>query len=101
VSVDIDDLVRRGAESYHARDPEAGLELWDPDCEWHPFLSTQVEGAAGYRGHDGIRQWFGVDVSSQLGQLWELRGGRIVHGRPIRAMNRRFAPRGRCRASRL
>ena len=118
MSEDIDELVRRGVESCNARDPEAGLALWDPGCEWHPFLSTEVEGAAAYRGHEGIRRWFrdtdemfsavawtveevrnlgdgrilvlghrhargrigGVEVSSQIGQLFDLRDGRIVRG---------------------
>jgi ketosteroid isomerase-like protein len=57
-SVEIDRLVRRGAEFYNQRDPEAGLELWHPDCEWHPYFSAEVEGSSGYRGHDGMRQWF-------------------------------------------
>jgi ketosteroid isomerase-like protein len=115
---EINELVRRGAESYNARDAEAGLASWDPDCEWHPFLSTEVEGAPAYRGHEGLRQWFrdtdemfsevawqveevrdlgngrllvlgqlqargrvsGVEVSSQIGQLFELRNGRVLRG---------------------
>ncbi len=55
---EIDELVRKGVESYNARDAEASLASWDPECEWHPFLSTEVEGAPAYRGHDGLRQWF-------------------------------------------
>jgi ketosteroid isomerase-like protein len=55
---EIDELVRQGVESYNARDAEASLAFFDPDCEWHPFLSTEVEGAPAYRGHEGLRQWF-------------------------------------------
>ena len=55
---EINELVRQGVDSYNARDAEASLASWDPECEWHPFLSTEVEGAPAYRGHEGLRQWF-------------------------------------------
>jgi ketosteroid isomerase-like protein len=55
---EIEELVRRGVESYNARDGEASLLSWDPACEWHPFLSAEVEGATAYRGDEGLRQWF-------------------------------------------
>jgi ketosteroid isomerase-like protein len=55
---EIDELVRQGVESYNARDAEASLSSWDPECEWHPFLSAEVEGATAYRGHEGLRQWY-------------------------------------------
>jgi ketosteroid isomerase-like protein len=57
-SDEIDELVRLGLESYNARDPETSLPIWDPDCEWHPFLPAEVEGAPAYHGHEGVRQWF-------------------------------------------
>jgi ketosteroid isomerase-like protein len=115
---EIRELVDRGRRSYNARDAEASLEIWDPECEWHPFLAAEVEGARAYHGHDGIRQWFRdidemfsavswqveairdlgddrvlilgrldargrgseVEVSSEIGQLFELRGDKVVRG---------------------
>src|SRR5512133_175925 len=55
---ELDQLVNQSVESYNRRDPELMIERWDPDCEWHPYFSAEVEGASGYRGHEGIRQWF-------------------------------------------
>jgi ketosteroid isomerase-like protein len=115
---ELDRLVRESAESYNSRDPERMIEHWDPDCEWHPFISAEVEGRQAYRGRDGVRQWFrdvdelfsevqwrveeahdlgddrvivlgqlkargrtsGAEVESPIGQLLELRGGKIRRG---------------------
>jgi len=55
---EIDALIRRSEESFNLRDPDAMVAGWDPECEWHPFLTAEVEGGQGYRGHEGIRQWF-------------------------------------------
>jgi ketosteroid isomerase-like protein len=114
----LDRLVSRSAESYNSRDPELMIEHWDPDCEWHPFISAEVEGREAYRGRDGVRQWFrdvdelfsevhwrveevhdlgedrivvlgnleargrasGAEVNSPIGQLFELREGRLLRG---------------------
>jgi ketosteroid isomerase-like protein len=68
----IDELVRRGLDTYNRRDAEAGLAIWHPDCEWHPFMTAEVEGAAGYRGHEGIRQWF-RDTDEMFSEvLWQV-----------------------------
>jgi ketosteroid isomerase-like protein len=118
-SEELEELVRKGIETYNRRDVEAHLSLWDPECEWLPFLTAGTEGENAYRGHDGIRRWFrdtdemfsevkwevqevrdlgddrgvilgtirargrvsGAEVSSPLGQLFELRDGRILRGR--------------------
>ena len=45
-------------ESYNSRDADAWCEIWNPDCEWHPFLTARVEGDPGYHGHNGMRAWF-------------------------------------------
>lgn len=45
-------------DAFNARDPEAFAAVWNPDCEWHPFLTARVEGDPGYHGHNGIRAWF-------------------------------------------
>jgi ketosteroid isomerase-like protein len=115
---EIDRLVHLSVESYNQRDPELMIEHWDPECEWHPYFSAQVEGSKGYRGHDGVRQWFrdldemfssitwevekvrdlgddrflilgqlracgrtsGAEVDSEIGQLLEVRGERLLRG---------------------
>lgn len=115
---EIDELVHRSEESFNLRDPEVMLERVDAECEWHPFLTAEVQGGAGYRGHEGIRQWFldidemfseiswqvesvrdlggdrflvlgeirgrgrssGVEVESPIGQILDLRDGKIVRG---------------------
>jgi ketosteroid isomerase-like protein len=116
---ELDELVRQGVDTYNRRDVDAAVLLWDPECEWLPFLTAGVEGEGGYRGHDGIRRWFqdtdemfseiewrvddvrdlgddrvlmlgnirargrasGAEVSSAIGQLFELREGRLLRGR--------------------
>ena len=55
---ELDRLVHRSKDSFNRRDPEAMIDRWDPDCEWHPFITAEVEGAKGYRGREGVRQWF-------------------------------------------
>jgi ketosteroid isomerase-like protein len=115
---ELEELVRLNAEGYNRRDPEAMIDHWDPECEWHPFITAELEGAEGYRGREGVRKWFrdtdemfskvqwrveevrdlgddrvlilgeleargrasGVDVTSPLGQVFELREGRILRG---------------------
>jgi ketosteroid isomerase-like protein len=115
---EINELVRQAVESYNGRDAGAALPYWDDDCEWHPFLTAEVEGASAYRGHEGIRQWYrdtdemfsevvwgvdavrdlgddrvvvlghirargrnsGAEVSSAIGQVVELRDGRVLRG---------------------
>jgi ketosteroid isomerase-like protein len=51
-------LLERLRDSYNRRDPEAWVDVWNPDCEWHPFLTARVEGDPGYHGHNGMRAWF-------------------------------------------
>jgi ketosteroid isomerase-like protein len=81
---EIDELVRKGVESYNARDSEASLASWDPECEWHPFLSTEVEGAPAYRGHEGLRQWFRdtdemfSEVAWRVEEVRDLGDGRVL-----------------------
>ena len=59
------ELFQTGVDAYNARDPEAFVARCEPDCEWHPFLSSRVEGTSGYTGHDGIRAWF-RDIDSMF-----------------------------------
>lgn len=74
-------------DSYNARDPEAFASVWNPDCEWHPFLTAREEGDPGYHGHNGIRAWF-EDVDEmlehsqvELEQFREVGGRLLVLGR--------------------
>jgi ketosteroid isomerase-like protein len=42
-------------------------EISDPDCEWSPFISGEVEGRT-FRGIDGMREW-----ASDLVETFEIR----------------------------
>ena len=54
------EIVRRGFEAANRRDVGAMIELLDPEIEWHSALLMSLEGeAAVYRGHEGIRAFFG------------------------------------------
>ena len=77
------ELLAGSANAFNARDPEAWLELWNADCEWHPFLTAREEGDPGYHGANGIRAWFeDVDelfsaIHVELDQFREI-GDRLV-----------------------
>ena len=79
-------LLEHGRDAYNARDPEAWLEVWSTDCEWHPFLTARVEGDPGYHGHNGMRAWFEdtdemfIEPHVELGQLREVKGRLLVLG---------------------
>jgi ketosteroid isomerase-like protein len=55
---DYDALLEQLRDSYNRRDADAWVGIWNPDCEWHPFLTARVEGDPGYHGHNGMRAWF-------------------------------------------
>jgi hypothetical protein len=55
-------------DAYNARDPDAFAAVWNPDCEWHPFLTARVEGDPGYHGPNGIRAWF-EDVDEMFSEM--------------------------------
>ena len=77
------ELLAGSAEAFNARDPEAWLELWNADCEWHPFLAAREEGDPGYHGPNGIRAWF-EDVDELFSSIHvELDQFREVGGRPV------------------
>jgi ketosteroid isomerase-like protein len=52
-------------DAYNDRDPDAWIAVWNPDAEWHPFLTAREEGDPGYHGHNGMRAWF-EDVDEML-----------------------------------
>jgi hypothetical protein len=45
-------------DSFNSRNADAWIEVWNLDCEWHPFLTAREEGSLGYHGHNGMRTWF-------------------------------------------
>jgi ketosteroid isomerase-like protein len=51
-------LLEQLRDSYNSRDSDAWVAVWNPDCEWHPFLTAREEGDPGYHGHNGMRAWF-------------------------------------------
>jgi ketosteroid isomerase-like protein len=55
-------------DTYNRRDPDAWVAFWNPDCEWHPFLTARVEGDPGYHGHNGMRAWF-EDVDEMFSEI--------------------------------
>ena len=80
---DYQTLLEQLRDAYNARDADAFAAVWNPDCEWHPFLTARVEGDPGYHGHNGIRAWF-EDVDEmfsemhvELGQFREI-GDRLL-----------------------
>ena len=80
---DYEALLEQLREAYNHRDPDAWVAIWNPDCEWHPFLTARVEGDPGYHGHNGIRAWFEdvdemfSDIQVELGSVREV-GDRLL-----------------------
>jgi ketosteroid isomerase-like protein len=80
-------------DSYNDRDPDGWIGVWNPDAEWHPFLTAREEGDPGYHGQNGMRAWFeDVDemfeqVHVELDQFREIGDRLLVLGR-MRARRR-------------
>lgn len=62
------ELLAQSRDAFNARDSEAWIEAWNPDCEWHPFLTAREEGDPGYHGPNGIRAWF-EDVDEMFSEI--------------------------------
>jgi ketosteroid isomerase-like protein len=58
-------LLEQLRDAYNDRDADAWIAVWNPDAEWHPFLTAREEGDPGYHGHNGLRAWF-EDVAEIL-----------------------------------
>ncbi len=62
------EIVRRLYDAVARRDTADVLALYDPDVEWdftrHPF--GDLIGGVVYRGHDGLRSFFG-----DMHEVWE------------------------------
>jgi ketosteroid isomerase-like protein len=58
VSVESDsELITRMLRAWNGGDVEVLLELFDPEVEVRPALSTFLASTV-YRGHDGVRDWY-------------------------------------------
>ena len=43
-------------DAHNARDADAFAAVWNPDCEWHPFLTARSRGTPGTTGQPrGVR----------------------------------------------
>ena len=85
------EIVRRGHETFNRRDLDAFLATCEPDVEFTPY-ERAIEGLGPYRGHDGIRKWWGeafevlpdfnveLDEVRDLGELVFVRGRLRGHG---------------------
>jgi hypothetical protein len=68
-------------QAFNARDVEAIVAICHPDCEVIA-LRSEIEGP--FRGHDGVRRWFGgfvetaADVSLVAERVETLSDGRMV-----------------------
>jgi ketosteroid isomerase-like protein len=51
------ELITRMLECWNAGDVDALLEVFDPDVEVRPALSTFLASMV-YRGHAGVRRWY-------------------------------------------
>jgi ketosteroid isomerase-like protein len=51
------ELTRRAYEAFNRRDLEAFIAFVDPEVEFTTRY-LEMEGAASYRGHDGVRDWW-------------------------------------------
>jgi ketosteroid isomerase-like protein len=65
VTADYQKLLEQLRDSYNSRDAEAWNAVWNPDAEWHPFVTAREEGDPGYHGHNGMRAWF-EDVAEMV-----------------------------------
>jgi ketosteroid isomerase-like protein len=87
VPADYGKMVEEAFDAYNRRDPDSWVALWNPDCEWHPFLTARVEGDPGYHGHNGMHAWFeDVDemfsgISVELERFREVGGRLLILGR--------------------
>ena len=52
------ELVYRLNDAFKRRDLDAYLALCDPDVEYYSRFG-EVEGGGPYRGHEGVRSWWG------------------------------------------
>ena len=81
---------KRALDASNRGDIEAALKDLDPEVEWHPALLASLEAEATvYRGHDGVREWFG--------KLFEAFSERHIEVEEIRDLGDRILAIGRVR----
>jgi ketosteroid isomerase-like protein len=66
MSEDNVELTRRAILGWNERGVDALLEVLDSEVEWHPPRESMEPGV--YRGHDGVRDYFG-----RFGDVFEAR----------------------------
>ena len=59
------ELVRKSFDAIGRGDLDALLELYDPNIKFEPLTGTRVE-TGGYRGHQGVRQYF-----EEADEVWD------------------------------
>ena len=57
------ELFYEANDAFNRRDLDALLALADPEIEWFPRIA-ELEGGRPYRGHDGVRHWWGAGSPS-------------------------------------
>jgi ketosteroid isomerase-like protein len=82
------DLVRRSFEAMKTWDVDALLRVYDQDVEFLPLTGTRVE-SGGYRGHEGVREYF-----AEARDLWDVLE---PEGDDYRDLGDRVVVAGRCR----
>lgn len=63
------ELHRHVVDAFNARDLAAYIALADPGVEYRSAIGTALAGSAVYRGHEGLRTWFG-----DIDEVW---GGQV------------------------
>ena len=66
------EVARRMLDAFNRDDVEAVIAAFDEDCEIKEPPEMPDSPAAGYRGHDGIRDWMG-NLRGVAGARFELR----------------------------
>jgi ketosteroid isomerase-like protein len=80
------ELNYRSHDAFNQRDLESFLALHDPEVEFTPY-ERAVEGLGPYRGHEGIRKWWGEaleslpDLRVELDEVRDLGDMTLVRGR--------------------
>jgi ketosteroid isomerase-like protein len=74
------EIVHRLLQAFNELDAEKAVALFAPDGEWRPAFTGGglVEGAV-YRGHDGLRAYFGKQA-----ETWQWVEAKVVEARAMR-----------------
>jgi ketosteroid isomerase-like protein len=73
-----EEILRNAHAAFNRRDLEAFVSIWSTDCEYHPGLERDLDGATrSYHRHDGIRRWW-----REMTESWEDASTEIHEIRP-------------------